>query len=35
VLDPENTDLKPPVVFLEVAIVDAGARTHFAMEKCA
>jgi hypothetical protein len=35
VLDPENTDLKPPVVFLEVAIVDAGARTHLAMEKCA
>ena len=34
-LDPENTDLKPPVVLLEVAIVDAGARTHFATEKCA
>jgi DNA polymerase III epsilon subunit-like protein len=29
VLDSETTGLKPPVQFVEIAIVDAGARTLF------
>jgi hypothetical protein len=29
VLDSETTDLKPPVGFVEVAVVDADAKTLF------
>jgi hypothetical protein len=29
VLDSETTGLKPPVQFVEIAIVDAGAKTLF------